>query len=70
MVAELPTGLLHLSLALFSMVLLLVLLVFRRWKAAEAWAAGMLCALIMDRLPAAPPQMVMVTVNGLAKADR
>lgn len=32
------------------MVLLLVLLVFRRWKAAEAGAVGMLCALIIAAL--------------------
>lgn len=48
--AELPFTLLHWSLAVFPMVLLLVLLIFQRWKAAEAGAMGMLCTLIIAAL--------------------
>ncbi|MGO1118189.1 L-lactate permease [Rhodovibrionaceae bacterium A322] len=50
MTTNLPVDLLHWSLAIFPMVLLLVLLVFYRWKAAEAGALGVLCTLLTAAL--------------------
>ncbi len=47
MTTELPFSLLYWSLAMSPMVLLLALLVFQRWKAAEAGALGMLCTLFI-----------------------
>ena len=47
MTTELPFTLLHWSLAMSPMALLLALLVFQRWKAAEAGALGMLCTLFI-----------------------
>ncbi|MGI9510322.1 MAG: L-lactate permease, partial [Geminicoccaceae bacterium] len=46
METNLPLGLLHWCIAIFPMALLLVLLVFYRWKAAEAGALGVLCTLL------------------------
>jgi lactate permease len=50
MSTELPFTLLHWSLAVFPMVLLLVLLIFQRWKAPEAGALGMLFTLVIAAL--------------------
>ena len=50
MPSNLPVDLLHWSLAIFPMILLLVLLVFFRWKAAEAGALGVLCTLLTAAL--------------------
>ena len=50
METNLPLDLLHWSLAIFPMALLLVLLVFYRWKAAEAGALGVLCVLLTAAL--------------------
>ena len=50
METNLPLDLLHWSLAIFPMALLLVLLVFYRWKAAEAGAIGVLCVLLTAAL--------------------
>lgn len=47
---KLPLDLLHWGLAIFPMALLLVLLVFYRWKAAEAGALGVLCVLLTAAL--------------------
>lgn len=61
--AELPFTLLHWSLAVFPMVVLLVLLIFQRWKAAEAGALGMLCTLIIAALAFKTP-LVDLAVAG------
>jgi lactate permease len=50
METKLPLDLLHWSLAIFPMILLLVLLVFYRWKAAEAGAIGVICTLLTAAL--------------------
>lgn len=50
MISSLPVDLLHWLLAIFPMALLLVLLVFYRWKAAEAGALGVLCTLLTAAL--------------------
>ncbi len=50
MQTNLPVDFLHWFLAIFPMILLLVLLVFYRWKAAEAGALGVLCTLLTAAL--------------------
>ena len=45
--SNVPLDLLHWALAFFPMLLLLMLLVFFRWKAAEAGAVGVLCTLLI-----------------------
>lgn len=63
MVSNLPVDLLHWMLAIFPMVLLLVLLVFYRWKAAEAGALGVLCTLLTAALAFEAP------INDIAVAS-
>ena len=48
--SKLPLDFLHWCLAIFPMALLLILLVFYRWKAAEAGTLGVLCTLLTAAL--------------------
>jgi lactate permease len=69
MTNELPFTMLHWSLAVFPMVLLLILLIFQRWKAAEAGAMGMLCTLIIAALAFKTPTVDLAVASAKGAWD-
>lgn len=69
MTNELPFTILHWSLAVFPMALLLILLIFQRWKAAEAGAMGMLFTLIIAALAFKTPTVDLAVASAKGAWD-
>lgn len=63
MQSNLPVDFLHWGLAIFPMALLLVMLVFFRWKAAEAGALGVICVLLTSMFAFEMPVMDLAVAS-------